>query len=160
MSTNVLLIQQPVTGKEDLGDLTQPKQALAQFYQAINGHQHHSHGAELGQLGRGRDEQPPRWDQARLGGDPSGLPASLRDARDILLRVLGLHAAPRRRCLLGRRARARSAHHEPNDARPCASHEPAVPPRRCVLAPAPSPGSIDDPDMLARYQAAVGRTAS
>jgi hypothetical protein len=40
MSTNVLLIQQPVTGKEDLGDLTQPKQALARFYQAINGHQH------------------------------------------------------------------------------------------------------------------------
>ena len=29
-------IQEPITGKEDLGDLSQPKQALAQFYKAFN----------------------------------------------------------------------------------------------------------------------------
>ncbi len=29
-------IQEPVTGREDLGDLSQPIQALAQFYRAIN----------------------------------------------------------------------------------------------------------------------------
>ncbi len=29
-------IQDPITGKEDLGDLTQPEQALAQFYKAFN----------------------------------------------------------------------------------------------------------------------------
>jgi ketosteroid isomerase-like protein len=29
-------IQEPVRGREDLGDLSQPQQALAQFYKAIN----------------------------------------------------------------------------------------------------------------------------
>lgn len=29
-------IQNPITGNEDLGDLTQPQQALAQFYRAFN----------------------------------------------------------------------------------------------------------------------------
>jgi ketosteroid isomerase-like protein len=29
-------IQDPITGKEDLGDLSQPQQALAQFYRAFN----------------------------------------------------------------------------------------------------------------------------
>lgn len=29
-------IQQPITGREDLGDLSQPLQALAQFYRAFN----------------------------------------------------------------------------------------------------------------------------
>jgi ketosteroid isomerase-like protein len=29
-------IQEPITGKEDLGDLTRPEQALAQFYKAFN----------------------------------------------------------------------------------------------------------------------------
>jgi len=29
-------IQEPITGKEDLGDLSQPKQALVQFYKAFN----------------------------------------------------------------------------------------------------------------------------
>ncbi len=29
-------IQEPITGKEDLGDLSQPEQALAQFYKAFN----------------------------------------------------------------------------------------------------------------------------
>jgi limonene-1,2-epoxide hydrolase len=29
-------IQEPITGKEDLGDLSQPQQALAQFYRAFN----------------------------------------------------------------------------------------------------------------------------
>jgi ketosteroid isomerase-like protein len=28
--------QEPITGKEDLGDLSQPKEALAQFYKAFN----------------------------------------------------------------------------------------------------------------------------
>jgi hypothetical protein len=29
-------IQSPITGNEDLGDLSQPQQALAQFYRAFN----------------------------------------------------------------------------------------------------------------------------
>jgi ketosteroid isomerase-like protein len=29
-------IQEPITGKEDLGDLSQPQEALAQFYKAFN----------------------------------------------------------------------------------------------------------------------------
>ena len=29
-------IEQPITGKEDLGDLSEPQQALAQFYKAFN----------------------------------------------------------------------------------------------------------------------------
>ena len=29
-------IQEPITGQEDLGDLTRPEQALAQFYKAFN----------------------------------------------------------------------------------------------------------------------------
>jgi len=29
-------MQEPITGKEDLGDLSQPEQALAQFYKAFN----------------------------------------------------------------------------------------------------------------------------
>ena len=29
-------VQEPITGKEDLGDLSQPQQALAQFYKAFN----------------------------------------------------------------------------------------------------------------------------
>ena len=29
-------IQNPITGNEDLGDLSQPQQALAQFYRAFN----------------------------------------------------------------------------------------------------------------------------
>src|ERR1700704_5928671 len=29
-------IQEPITGKEELGDLSQPPQALAQFYRAFN----------------------------------------------------------------------------------------------------------------------------
>ncbi|WP_229168194.1 YybH family protein [Bradyrhizobium altum] len=29
-------IQEPITGNEDLGDLSQPEQALAQFYRAFN----------------------------------------------------------------------------------------------------------------------------
>ena len=29
-------IQEPITGNEDLGDLSQPQQALAQFYKAFN----------------------------------------------------------------------------------------------------------------------------
>ena len=29
-------IQEPITGKEELGDLSQPRQALAQFYRAFN----------------------------------------------------------------------------------------------------------------------------
>ena len=29
-------IQEPITGKEDLGDLSRPEQALAQFYKAFN----------------------------------------------------------------------------------------------------------------------------
>ena len=29
-------IQDPITGNEDLGDLSQPQQALAQFYRAFN----------------------------------------------------------------------------------------------------------------------------
>jgi hypothetical protein len=29
-------IQEPITGSEDLGDLSQPQQALAQFYKAFN----------------------------------------------------------------------------------------------------------------------------
>jgi len=29
-------VQEPITGKEDLGDLSQPQQALAQFYKALN----------------------------------------------------------------------------------------------------------------------------
>jgi ketosteroid isomerase-like protein len=30
-------VQKPITGKEDLGDLTRPEAALAQFYRAFNG---------------------------------------------------------------------------------------------------------------------------
>ena len=30
-------VQKPITGKEDLGDLTRPEVALAQFYRAFNG---------------------------------------------------------------------------------------------------------------------------
>jgi ketosteroid isomerase-like protein len=37
MSESFVPIQKPVTGREDLGDLSQPQQALAQFYKAING---------------------------------------------------------------------------------------------------------------------------
>ena len=29
-------IQEPITGNEELGDLSQPQQALAQFYRALN----------------------------------------------------------------------------------------------------------------------------
>ncbi|HKH84447.1 MAG TPA: hypothetical protein VKA25_12230 [Gemmatimonadales bacterium] len=29
-------IQEPITGEEDLGDLTRPEEALAQFYRALN----------------------------------------------------------------------------------------------------------------------------
>ena len=29
-------IQEPITGNEELGDLSQPPQALAQFYRAFN----------------------------------------------------------------------------------------------------------------------------
>ena len=36
MSASHTPIQQPVTGKGDLGDLTRPEQALAQFYKALN----------------------------------------------------------------------------------------------------------------------------
>ena len=30
-------IAEPITGREELGDLTRPEQALAQFYRAFNG---------------------------------------------------------------------------------------------------------------------------
>jgi ketosteroid isomerase-like protein len=33
----LISIQQPVTGREELGDLSEPRQVLAQFYKAING---------------------------------------------------------------------------------------------------------------------------
>lgn len=36
MSNRMATIQEPITGREDLGDLTQPHQALAQFYKALN----------------------------------------------------------------------------------------------------------------------------
>jgi ketosteroid isomerase-like protein len=36
MSNRVVPIQEPVNGREDVGDLTQPHQALAQFYKALN----------------------------------------------------------------------------------------------------------------------------
>lgn len=37
MSIELRPIQEPVTGREELGDLSEPRQALAQFYRAING---------------------------------------------------------------------------------------------------------------------------
>jgi ketosteroid isomerase-like protein len=36
MSAAIIPTQSPVTGREDLGDYTQPIQALAQFYRALN----------------------------------------------------------------------------------------------------------------------------
>ena len=36
MTSGVAPIQEPVTGREDLGDLSRPIQALAQFYKAFN----------------------------------------------------------------------------------------------------------------------------
>jgi hypothetical protein len=107
----------------------------------------------------------PRWTTPSVGSSAAGRRSvrstSVSSRRcDILLRVLGLHAAPRRRCLLGRRARARSAHHERNDARPCDPHEPVVPPRRWALAPAPSPRLDRRSGHAGTHQAAVGRTAS
>jgi len=35
-STPARLIGEPITGREDLGDVREPRQALAQFYRALN----------------------------------------------------------------------------------------------------------------------------
>jgi ketosteroid isomerase-like protein len=61
-------IQEPITGNEELGDLSQPQQALAQFYRAFNSHDlkmiddNFAHSDEvaidnpLGGIRRGADE--------------------------------------------------------------------------------------------------------
>jgi ketosteroid isomerase-like protein len=36
MTDKILPVQEPITGREDLGDLSEPVQALAQFYRAFN----------------------------------------------------------------------------------------------------------------------------
>ena len=36
MSNTIIPIREPVTGREQLGDLSQPLQALVQFYKALN----------------------------------------------------------------------------------------------------------------------------
>src|SRR3984893_941009 len=61
-------IQTPITGREDLGDLSRPEQALAQFYRGLN-------GRALALLG---ENWEPSHDSAMdnpLGGIARGWPA-------------------------------------------------------------------------------------
>jgi ketosteroid isomerase-like protein len=160
MTTDFAPIQQPVTGKEDLGDLTRPEQALAQFYKALNSRdmalmeQNWDPTSEavmdnpLGGIKRGWTEIRPTYE--RLFATPGSYSFELWDytrhqggevfwvagrERGSLTTASGaLHLAIRTsrifRCAGGR---WRQIHHH---------------------------GSIDDPDMLARYLAAVSAGAS
>ena len=100
-------IQSPITGDEDLGDLSQPQQALAQFYRAFNTRdlkmidENFAHSGEvaidnpLGGIRRGADEPHKMYEGV--------FKKSSRCSR----RVLGLHHSPSGGYLLGRRSGAR-----------------------------------------------------
>lgn len=67
MSNRFVPIQEPVTGQEDLGDLTQPGQALAQFYKALN-------ARDLGLMEQNWDGSPEAAMDNPLGGIRRGWP--------------------------------------------------------------------------------------
>ena len=101
-------IQSPITGnEEDLGDLSQPQQALAQFYRAFNTRdlkmidENFAHSNEvaidnpLGGIRRGADKPHTMYEGV------------FKSRADVHVEFWGLHHSPRGRCLLGRRSGAR-----------------------------------------------------
>jgi ketosteroid isomerase-like protein len=58
-------VQQPVTGREDLGDHTQPVQALAQFYRALN-------SRDIGMMQQNWENSPEAAMDNPLGGIKRG----------------------------------------------------------------------------------------
>jgi ketosteroid isomerase-like protein len=158
MSAQFAPIQEPVTGREDLGDVSRPIQALAQFYKAIN-------TRDLSLTEENWDASPEAAMDNPLGGIKRGWPEirktyeqlfsspatyffefwdyTLHENGDIFW-VVGrergrltkrsetLHVAIRTTRLFRRAdGRWRQIHHH---------------------------GSIEDPEMLARYLAAVRQT--
>ena len=67
MSVETLPIQEPVTGREELGDVSEPRQALAQFYKAIN-------GRDVALMEKNWDSSPEAAMDNPLGGIKRGWP--------------------------------------------------------------------------------------
>src|SRR6185437_3488054 len=77
-----------------------------------------------------------------MAGNPADLRSPVQCALDLFLRILGLHPAPRRGGVLGRRARARTVVEAGRDARPRDSYDAPLPMERRALASG-SPSRLD-----------------
>jgi len=150
-------IQQPVTGREDLGDLSRPEQALARFYRALN-------SRDFALMEQNWDSS----DAAAMDNPLGGISRGWSEIRQIYQRLFPtpatysfelwdytLHRIGEVFWVVGReRGRLDS------DA---ATLELAIRTSRLFhrvdgrWRQIHHHGSIDDPDMLARYQAAVAR---
>ncbi len=131
-------MQEPIAGKEDLGDLSQPQQALAQFYKAFN----------TRDLKLIEENFAPSDDVAidnPLGGIRRGSDAASQDIRGGVqkpdgrpCRVLGLHPSSRWRRILGGRPGTRRLSGRRRSQRPEHSHDPALSASLWPLAADPS----------------------
>lgn len=83
MSTELSPIQEPVTGREELGDLSEPRQALAQFYRAIN-------GRDVRLMEENWDSSPEAVIDNPLGGIKRGWP-EIRQTYERLFRTPGTY---------------------------------------------------------------------
>jgi ketosteroid isomerase-like protein len=160
MSTKLTPIQQPVTGHEDFGDLSQPQQALAQFYKAIN-------SRDLALMEQNWDSSPEAAMDNPLGGIKRGW-AEIRQTYERLFSTRAaysfefwdytLHRSGDVFWVVGRERGAFTAADE--------TLELAIRTSRLFRRADEKwrqvhhHGSIEDPDMLARYLAAVRRSAS
>lgn len=155
MSTNIQPIQQPVTGKEEIRDLSLPEQALAQFYKAIN-------SGDLSVLEQNWNNSPEAAMDNPLGGIRRGWP----EIRQVYERLFATRASYAFEFwdytqhhvgdvfwVVGR-----ERGHLTSDA---ATLELAIRTTRLFRRidgrwrQVHHHGSIDDPDMLRRYQTAV-----
>jgi ketosteroid isomerase-like protein len=158
MPNRIAPIQEPVTGKEELRDLSQPEQALAQFYKAIN-------SRDLALAEQNWDSSPEAEMDNPLGGIKRGWP-EIRETYERLFHFPGnysfefwdytLHSRGDLFWVVGRERgqltqdgdtlnlairTTRLFHRVDEHWRQIHHH-----------------GSIEDPEMLARYLAAVRRS--
>jgi ketosteroid isomerase-like protein len=84
MPNRFVPIQEPVTGREDLGDLTHPLQALAQFYKALN-------DRDFALMEQNWDSSPEAVMDNPLGGIKRGWP-EIRQTYERLFSTRGTYA--------------------------------------------------------------------
>jgi hypothetical protein len=154
MANRFAPIQEPITGRERLGDLTRPEQALAQFYSALN-------ARDLTLMERNWDASSEAVMDNPLGGIKRGWP----DIRQTYERLFDttwtysfefwdytMHEAATVFWAVGRERGKMTKHAETLD---LAIRTTRLFRREQQWRQVHHHGSIDDPEMLARYLSAV-----